>query len=184
MHFFSNVHIFSLHSSCKANLRNLLFREFEIMCSHSRSCSLFLLQKSQNFVLYSGEFYKFHSQNVFLSRRNFYKALIICRETRWWFFLLSLEKCMQSMFLLVPVIHYVRIILIYADRHSLKMSRSPFCWHRYTYISAWISNYMASKVWGEITYPLLNFNGHIVEDGQVTQSYTFIMYVNTYRCWN
>ena len=26
-------------------------------------------------------------------------------------------------------------------------------------ISAWISNYMANKVWDEITYPFLNFNG-------------------------
>ena len=30
-------------------------------------------------------------------------------------------------------------------------------------ISAWISNYMANKVWDEITYPFLNFNGATVE---------------------
>ena len=28
---------------------------------------------------------------------------------------------------------------------------------------AWISNYMPGKVWGEITYPFLNFNGATVE---------------------
>ena len=30
-------------------------------------------------------------------------------------------------------------------------------------ISAWISNYMPGKVWDEITYPFLNFNGCTVE---------------------
>ena len=29
----------------------------------------------------------------------------------------------------------------------------------FTLIPAWISNYMANKVWDEITYPFLNFNG-------------------------
>ena len=28
---------------------------------------------------------------------------------------------------------------------------------------AWISNHMPSKVWDEITYPFLNFNGAAVE---------------------
>ena len=28
-----------------------------------------------------------------------------------------------------------------------------------TLIPAWISNHMLSKVWDEITYPFLNFNG-------------------------
>ena len=30
-------------------------------------------------------------------------------------------------------------------------------------IPAWISNYIHYKVWGEITYPFLNFNGATVE---------------------
>ena len=30
-------------------------------------------------------------------------------------------------------------------------------------VLAWISNYMPGKVWGEITYPFLNFNGATVE---------------------
>ena len=30
-------------------------------------------------------------------------------------------------------------------------------------IPAWISNYMTRKVWDEITYPFLNFNGCTVE---------------------
>ena len=33
----------------------------------------------------------------------------------------------------------------------------------FTLIPAWISNYMPGKVWGEITYPFLNFNGATVE---------------------
>ena len=35
----------------------------------------------------------------------------------------------------------------------------PFYWHVLTIIPAWISNHMPSKVWDEITYPFLNFNG-------------------------
>ena len=42
-------------------------------------------------------------------------------------------------------------------------SSGPFYWHGLTLISAWISNYMANKVWDEITYPFLNFNGATVE---------------------
>ena len=30
-------------------------------------------------------------------------------------------------------------------------------------MSAWINNYMPNKVWDEITYPFLNFNGCTVE---------------------
>ena len=36
--------------------------------------------------------------------------------------------------------------------------------HGLTLIPAWISNHMPSKVWDEITYPFLNFNGVTVED--------------------
>ena len=32
-----------------------------------------------------------------------------------------------------------------------------------TLIPAWISNYIHYKVWDEITYPFLNFNGATVE---------------------
>ena len=40
---------------------------------------------------------------------------------------------------------------------------APFYLHGLTLISAWLSNYIHYKVWGEITYPFLNFNGAIVE---------------------
>ena len=33
----------------------------------------------------------------------------------------------------------------------------------YIYMVIWISNHMHSKVWDEITYPFLNFNGCTVE---------------------
>ena len=39
----------------------------------------------------------------------------------------------------------------------------PFYLHGLTLILAWISNHMASKMWDEITYPFLNFNGATVE---------------------
>ena len=39
----------------------------------------------------------------------------------------------------------------------------PFYQQGLTLIPAWIGNYMPSKVWNEITYPFLNFNGYTVE---------------------
>ena len=38
-----------------------------------------------------------------------------------------------------------------------------FYLHGLTLIPAWISNYIHYKVWDEITYPFLNFNGCTVE---------------------
>ena len=35
---------------------------------------------------------------------------------------------------------------------------SSFYWYGLTFIPAWISNHMSSKVWDKITYPFLNFN--------------------------
>ena len=42
-------------------------------------------------------------------------------------------------------------------------SRAPFYYHGLTLIPAWINNYIHYKVWDEITYPFLNFNGCTVE---------------------
>ena len=39
----------------------------------------------------------------------------------------------------------------------------PFYYYGLTLIPAWISNHMPGKVWDEITYPFLNFNGCTVE---------------------
>ena len=38
-----------------------------------------------------------------------------------------------------------------------------FYWHGLTLILTWISNYIHYKVWDELTYPPLNFNGATVE---------------------
>ena len=38
-------------------------------------------------------------------------------------------------------------------------TRGHFYYQRLTLIPAWISNYIHYKLWGEITYPFLNFNG-------------------------
>ena len=42
-------------------------------------------------------------------------------------------------------------------------SWAPFHLHGLTLIPAWISNYIHYKVWDEITYSFLNFNGATVE---------------------
>ena len=41
-------------------------------------------------------------------------------------------------------------------------SSGPFYLQGLTLIPAWISNYIHYKMWGEITYPFLNFNGATV----------------------
>ena len=45
----------------------------------------------------------------------------------------------------------------------LLMSCGPFYQHGLTLIPAWRSNHMSNKMWDEITYPFLNFNGATVE---------------------
>ena len=39
----------------------------------------------------------------------------------------------------------------------------PFYYYGLTLIQAWITNYTHYKVWDEITFPFLNFNGATVE---------------------
>ena len=52
------------------------------------------------------------------------------------------------------------------DRKKYPILLAPI-WHKYprllTLIPAWISNYIHYKVWDEITYPFLNFNGCTIE---------------------
>ena len=57
---------------------------------------------------------------------------------------------------------------------------SLFYQHGLTSIPAWISNLMHSKVWDEITYPFLNFNGCPVEVWEWISNFIqiFIMDVN------
>ena len=50
-----------------------------------------------------------------------------------------------------------------ADILAANDTSNPFYEHRLTLIPAWISNYIHSKAWDEITYPFLNFNGATVE---------------------
>ena len=51
----------------------------------------------------------------------------------------------------------------YSSKFTFTSSSIPFYKDGLTLIPAWISNYMLSKVWDEITYPFLNFNGATVE---------------------
>ena len=58
--------------------------------------------------------------------------------------------------------------------------------HELTVIPSWISNYMPRKVWNEITYPFLNFNGFTVEVQERISYFIphFTMAVVTYPCWD
>ena len=49
------------------------------------------------------------------------------------------------------------------DMCPLVDTSGPFYKHGLTLIPAWISNYTPGKVWGEIMYLFLNFNGGTVE---------------------
>ena len=53
------------------------------------------------------------------------------------------------------------LAIVYTD--ATLYSNGPFYLHGLTLIPAWISNYIHYKVWDEITYPFLNFNGCTVE---------------------
>ena len=61
-----------------------------------------------------------------------------------------------------------------------------FYLHDLTLIPAWISNHMPNKVWDEITYPFLNFNGCTVEVYEWISNFIphIEMDVNTYPCWD
>ena len=67
-------------------------------------------------------------------------------------------------------------------------SHSSMTWwcHNMEMLSAWISNYIHYKVWDEITYPFLNFNGCTIEVKEWISNFIshFIMDVITYPCWD
>ena len=64
-------------------------------------------------------------------------------------------------------------------------SWGPFYLYWLTLIPAWISNYMPSKMWNEITYPFPNFNHCIIEVWEWISYFIpyFIMDVIT-SCWD
>ena len=57
---------------------------------------------------------------------------------------------------------------------KIQVSRTwaPYYLHVLTLIPAWISNHTPSKVWDEITYPFLNFNGCTVEVQEWISNFT------------
>ena len=57
-------------------------------------------------------------------------------------------------------IKYVQTLWLISLLYSITVVDSfwgPFYWHGLTLILAWISHHMFSKVWGEITYPKLQW---------------------------
>ena len=93
------------------------------------------------------------------------------------------------------------MIYIRLKEAFLKLSdEPPFYLHGLTLIPAWISNHMPGKVWdeitypflnfnglwGEITYPFINFNGATVEVKEWISNFIphIVMDVITYPCWD
>ena len=55
------------------------------------------------------------------------------------------------------------VVLVNNYVHVAMFGSGPFYQHGLTLIPAWICNHIHYKVWDEITYPFLNFNGATVE---------------------
>ena len=66
--------------------------------------------------------------------------------------ILSWPQCVNKM-----------VSLTWASVTSLLDTRAPFYYYGLTLITAWISNHIHYKLWDEITYPFINFNGATVE---------------------
>ena len=54
-------------------------------------------------------------------------------------------------------------VILYVYCKLTAALQGPLYYHGLTSIPAWMSNYMPGKVWDEIIYPFLNFNGATVE---------------------
>ena len=59
--------------------------------------------------------------------------------------------------------NYANIVLINENISKFNASSGLFYKHGLTLIPARMSKHMPGKMWGEITYPFLNFNGSTVE---------------------
>ena len=84
---------------------------------------------------------------------------------------------------------YIRhSIMIYSSRQQLlcMSTCSPFYWHGLTLIPAWICNHIHYKMWDEINYPFLNFNGATVEVWEWISNFIphITGHVITYPCWD
>ena len=62
----------------------------------------------------------------------------------------------------------------------------PFYLHGLTLIPAWISDRIHYKMWDEIAYPFLIFNGATVEVWELISNFIphFTVHVITYPCWD
>ena len=74
----------------------------------------------------------------------------------------------------------------FVDKNAFENAWGPFYWHGLTVIPAWISNHMPCKVWDEIIYTFLNFNGCTVEVWEWISNFIpyFIMDVIIYPWWD
>ena len=61
------------------------------------------------------------------------------------------------------IINVFRTTIFHSLSSFAQIYHLPKKTHRLSVIPAWVSNYMHNKVWGEITYPFLNFNSAIIE---------------------
>ena len=68
----------------------------------------------------------------------------------------------------------------------ISVTRGSFYEHGLTLIPVWISNYIYYKLWDEIIYPFLNFNGCNVEVYEWISNFIphFTGHVITYLCWD
>ena len=94
----------------------------------------------------------------------------------WWFETLSSplwRHCNGELLFHISInpVDIGRIITTQCSHCLFSQTRSPFYWHGLTLIPAWICNHMSSEEWNEITCPLPNFNGCVVDVWEWTSDF-------------
>ena len=78
----------------------------------------------------------------------------------------------------------MRVIILFTVSTHKKTGRGSFHKHGLTLIPVWINHYIHYMMWGEITYPFLNFNGATVEVQEWLNKFIphFTWHVIIYSC--
>ena len=78
-------------------------------------------------------------------------------------FILQDKQCIDRAVIIRFLIYSNNLSFVNPINPTGRPPVAPFTNDGLTLIPAWISNHIRYKVWDEITYPFLNFNGTIVE---------------------
>ena len=110
-------------------------------------------------------------------------SLRLCNVYQFWF---SNMWVLQHHACLGYEHHYSFFVYLGLQFKWNRFSSNNFHHTSLTLIPAWINNYIHYKVWDEITYPFLNFNGAIVDVWEWISNFIphYTWHVITYPCWD